>query len=63
MAQPVPIDMEDGTMEEQEDERNGHAGDPKPLQQDASVQNDGTGNSSVASSDTGSKKPHVTSHL
>jgi hypothetical protein len=55
MAQPVPIDMEDDTMEEQEDERNGSVGDPKPLQRDASVQKDGTMNSSASSSDAGSK--------
>jgi hypothetical protein len=46
MAQPVPIDMEDDMMEEQEDERNGRAGNPKPMKQDSSMQKEGTGNRS-----------------
>jgi hypothetical protein len=29
MGQPVPIDMDDETMEEQDDDRNGRAGDSK----------------------------------
>jgi hypothetical protein len=58
MAQPVPIDMEDDSMEDKEEERDSSAGDPKPLQQDPHVQKCGTGSSSAAGSDAGIKKTH-----
>jgi hypothetical protein len=41
VVEPVPIDMKDDMMEEQEDGTNGCVGGPNPLLQEPSVQKDG----------------------
>jgi hypothetical protein len=41
VVEPVPIDMKDDMMEEQEDRTNGCVGGPNPLLQEPSVQKDG----------------------
>jgi hypothetical protein len=56
MAQPVPINTEDDSMEQQE--RDSRAGDPKPMQQDPPMQKGGIGSNSIAGCDAGSKKTH-----
>jgi hypothetical protein len=56
MGQPVPIDMDDETMEEQDDDRNGCAGDSKNGQKDSSSQQEGSRNSLASNLDAGGKR-------
>jgi hypothetical protein len=56
MGQPAPIDMDDETMEEQDDDRNDRAGDSKNGQKDSSSQQEGSGNSLASNLDVGDKR-------
>jgi hypothetical protein len=56
MTNPTPIDMDDDTMEEQNEEGPGHGSNPKPSQQDQPAPGSSNQNNSARNSVAGSKQ-------
>jgi hypothetical protein len=60
MLNLVPIDMDDDVMDDRgEEDGEEHNNDPKPIQQDHSVQREGKSNSSAGSTDAGGKSSQL----